>query len=51
MPADVVHTSAFLHQDVQAFFRALRCWKGDEERIRTTGERLAATVVFVEPFG
>ncbi len=51
MPADFVHDSAFLCQEVQALFRALRRWQGDGERIRTAGERLSVTVVFAEPFG
>jgi hypothetical protein len=51
MAADFVHTSAFLHQEVHAFFRALRHGKGDEERIRAAAERLSAAVAFAEPFG
>ena len=51
MADEFVRTSAFLHQEVQTFFRALRHRKGDEDRIRTAGARLSAAVAFAEPFG
>ncbi len=51
MAAEFVRTSAFLQQEMQAFFRALRHGKGDEDRIRAAGERLSAAVVMAEPLG
>jgi hypothetical protein len=51
MHGQFVQTSAFLHRELQEFFRAVRRSTGEETLMRQAAERLRAAVHHAEPFG